>query len=71
MAHMSETRNTAAGLAIEISAATQHLVRAVQDYMSYRATIRALSELDDASLADFGLHRSGIRAAARRAVYGR
>ena len=29
-----------------------------------RSTVDALSQLDDATLADLGLHRSGIRAAA-------
>lgn len=70
MTYYNNTRSPASGLAIEISAAVHHMVQAFNDYMDYRATIRALSQLDDASLADFGLSRSGIRAAAREAVYG-
>lgn len=71
MAFANLTRGTASGLSLEISAAVHHLMQAAHDYMTYRQTIRALSRLDEASLADFGLHRSGIRAAARKAVYGR
>lgn len=70
MAQMSETRTHQAGLAIEISAGVHHLIQAVHDQIAYRATVRELSNLDDATLADLGIHRSGIRAEARKAVYG-
>jgi len=57
-------------LAIEISATVHHAVQAIQDYRAYRITLRELARLDDATLADLGLHRSGLRAEARRAIYG-
>ena len=40
-------------------------MQAAYDYLAYRATVRELSELDAATLADLGIHRSGIRAARR------
>ncbi|WP_422029620.1 DUF1127 domain-containing protein [Roseovarius sp.] len=70
MAYTSEKSAAQTGLAIEISAAAHHLMQAAYDYLAYRATVRELSELDAATLADLGIHRSGIRAAAREAVYG-
>ncbi|KZY35960.1 hypothetical protein A3731_16395 [Roseovarius sp. HI0049] len=70
MATYSEKSAAQAGLAIEISAAAHHLMQAAYDYLAYRATVRELSELDAATLADLGIHRSGIRAEARKAVYG-
>lgn len=70
MAQLSETRARQTGLAIEISAGVHHLVQAVHDYIAYRNTVRELSRLDNATLADLGIHRSGIRAEARKAVYG-
>ncbi|MDM8166354.1 DUF1127 domain-containing protein [Roseovarius sp.] len=45
-------------------------MQAAYDYLAYRATVRELSELDAATLADLGIHRSGIRAKAREAIYG-
>lgn len=70
MAIGHETRTTQSALALEISAFVHHLVQAAHDHRAYRQTLRELSRLDDAALADLGLHRSGIRAAAREAVYG-
>ena len=70
MAYTSGKGAVGTGLAIEISAAAHHLMQAAYDYLAYRATVRELSELDAASLADLGIHRSGIRAKAREAIYG-
>ena len=70
MAYASEKSAGQTGLAIEISAAAHHLMQAAYNYLAYRATVRELSELDAATLADLGIHRSGIRAEARKAVYG-
>lgn len=71
MAHASDRRVAASALGLEISAAAYHLTQAVADYLRYRATLRELARLDADALADLGLHRSGLRAAAREAVYGR
>lgn len=40
------------------------------DFRSYQATLAELKSLTDRQLADLGLGRSGLRAVARRAVYG-
>ena len=70
MAFNIATRTDQPGLALEISAAVHHLMLAIHDHRLYRTTVRELSRLDDATLADLGMHRSGIRAIARKAVYG-
>jgi len=70
MAHWYETRAAQSGLALEIAATVHHWVQAAQDYRAFRATIRELSRLDEATLTDLGMHRSSIRAEARKAVYG-
>ncbi len=70
MDYASQTRAIPADLAIEISAAVHHMVQAVQDYIDYRATVRALRKVDDAALADIGITRWTIKAHARKAVYG-
>ena len=41
-----------------------------QNYRAYRATLAELQALNDRQLADFGMRRDGVRAAARRAAYG-
>lgn len=70
MTFVTQSRSTPSSLAIEISAVVHHAMQAVSDYLIYRRTLRALAQLDDAMLADLGMHRSGIRAEARKAVYG-
>ena len=71
MAFANETRTTTpSGLALEISIAVHHLVQAIVDYRAYRATLAELRDLDTRTLADLGLNRSGLRAAAHKAVYG-
>jgi uncharacterized protein YjiS (DUF1127 family) len=71
MAHASDKRTTGTALSLEVSAAVYHGVQALHDHVRYRATRRALARLDPSVLADLGLTRQGIRAAAREAVYGR
>ncbi|MEQ9261023.1 MAG: DUF1127 domain-containing protein [Roseovarius sp.] len=70
MTFMTQTRTAPSGLALEISAMMHHAMQAAMDYYLYRVTLRELRALDTAALTDLGLHRSGIRAAARKAVYG-
>ncbi|PRY94815.1 uncharacterized protein DUF1127 [Hasllibacter halocynthiae] len=41
------------------------------DWVLYRRTIRELDQLTARELSDLGLSRSGVKAAAREAVYGR
>lgn len=70
MTFIAQTRAAPSGLALEISAGMHHAMQAAMDYYLYRVTLRELHALDDATLTDLGLHRSCIRAEARRAVYG-
>ncbi|MBU3259354.1 MULTISPECIES: DUF1127 domain-containing protein [Roseovarius] len=70
MTFANYTRATETGLGLEISAALHHLMQRFSDYRIYRATLNELQNLDDRSLADLGLHRSGLRSAALEAVYG-
>ena len=46
------------------------IARAWGNFQAYNATLAELRALTDRQLADLGLGRSGIRAAARQAVYG-
>jgi len=70
MAFNTVTRTAPSALALEVSAFVHHAIQALNDYRLYRATVRELSRLDTATLADLGLSRSGIRAEALKAVYG-
>jgi uncharacterized protein YjiS (DUF1127 family) len=45
-----------------------HLIARVRAFMRYRASVRALSELNDRELADIGISRGNIREAASRAA---
>lgn len=46
------------------------LMQRIGDYRSYRSTVAALADLNDAQLADMGVHRSEIKRIAIEAVYG-
>ncbi len=70
MAFATEKRSTASDLQIEISAAVYGLMARVSDYRAYRRTVAELSNLGTSELADLGLVRADIHAAARKAVYG-
>ena len=70
MTFATYSRATETGLGLELSAALHHLMQRVSDYRIYRETLAELQKLDDRALADLGLHRSGLRGEALRAVYG-
>lgn len=70
MAFATQTHTANRGLKTDLSAAVYALVNRIADYRAYRRTVSELSELSALELADLGLSRSGIRAAAYEAVYG-
>jgi uncharacterized protein YjiS (DUF1127 family) len=70
MTFAHDTRGANAVLALEISSAVNHFFQRIDDYRLYRQTLRTLRDLDDRTLVDLGLHRSGLRAEALRATYG-
>lgn len=69
MAFATENR-ALSGLNLEISRGVYTLMSRVADYRAYRRTVAELRALSDHELVDLGLSRSGIRAAAVKAVYG-
>lgn len=71
MAFANVTRSADRGLNIEISAAVYALINRIADYRAYRRTVAELSVLGGSELADLGLNRSSIHAAAYEAVYGK
>lgn len=70
MTFANYSRATETGLGLELGAALNHMMQRVADYRIYRATLSELQGLSDRSLADLGLHRSGLRGVALHAVYG-
>lgn len=66
-----EPHRAANALAEDISAGTQRLIRRIEDYLAYRRTIAALSQLPAEKLGDLGLARGDIARVARETVYGR
>ncbi|MEO1549706.1 MAG: DUF1127 domain-containing protein [Pseudomonadota bacterium] len=44
---------------------------ALRNHLAYRRTVAELDGLSTKTLEDLGLNRAGIKAEARRAVYGR
>ncbi|MEO3416410.1 DUF1127 domain-containing protein [Roseovarius sp. CAU 1744] len=70
MAFATEKHGATSALQIEISAAVYALMTRIADYRAYRRTVAELSKLGNNELADLGLSRSGIIAAASEAVYG-
>ena len=70
MTFATYTRAAETGLGLEFSAALHQMKLRFADYRIYRATLKELGKLDDRTLADLGIARSGIRAKAHEAVYG-
>ncbi|MCZ0813364.1 DUF1127 domain-containing protein [Roseovarius sp. EGI FJ00037] len=70
MTYASYTRAAETGLGLEFSAALHHMMLRFADYRIYRTTLNELRKLDDRTLADLGIARSGIRAKAHEVVYG-
>jgi len=71
MANATQTRTAQPGLALEVSAFVHHAMQRLADFRAYRSTVTELSKLDNRTLADLGIARTGIRSAARYAVYGK
>jgi uncharacterized protein YjiS (DUF1127 family) len=46
-----------------------HIIARIRGYMRYRASVRALSQLNERELADIGLSRGDIDAVARQNAY--
>lgn len=70
MAHANQTRAAATTLSVELSAVIYHAYQRLVDYRAYRRTVAELSKLSNSDLADLGMTRTTINAAARKAVYG-
>ncbi len=71
MAFAQDIRSIEAGLAQKVSENLRALADSYAKYRLYRRTVRELSELSAADLADIGLNRGAIISAAREAVYGK
>lgn len=46
-----------------------HIITRIRSYMRYRASVRALSQLNDRELADIGLTRGDIETVAKDAAF--
>ncbi|SLN30204.1 hypothetical protein PEL8287_01402 [Roseovarius litorisediminis] len=71
MAFATNTTSATRGLSEDFSAAIYALLQRAADYRAYRRTVRELSALGAAELADLGMHRSEVRRVASEAVYGK
>ncbi len=58
-------------LKLTVSTGLYHLIQRFEDYRNFRHTVAELRDLNDAQLADMGLHRSEIRRVATEVVYGK
>lgn len=63
---ITRTAGTGAGLLSTLREARTRFA----DWVLYRRTLRELDQLSARELADLGLSRAGLKAAAREAVYG-
>ncbi|MGR3540725.1 MAG: DUF1127 domain-containing protein [Hasllibacter sp.] len=59
-----------AGFGAGLTATLREARTRLTDWVLYRRTIRELDRLTARELADLGLSRAGLKAAAREAVYG-
>jgi uncharacterized protein YjiS (DUF1127 family) len=67
-APIHRTGNSA--LKLTISTGIYHMIQRFEDYRNFHNTVGELRDLNDAQLADMGLHRSEIKRVAHDAVYG-
>ena len=71
MAYANATQTADFGLAGRFNSIKKSLAESVARYRVYRETEAELSNLSDRDLADLGLSRSGIKAVALEAAYGK
>jgi uncharacterized protein YjiS (DUF1127 family) len=68
MAFLTDTIH--APVADRLTATIATLIADFKNYRLYRKTVSELQRLTNDELIDLGLHRAGIKASAREAVYG-
>lgn len=71
MAYVNTTRATGFGLIERIAEFRAAAAEAAAKRKVYRQTVNELSALSNRELADLGLSRSGIKAIAMEAAYGK
>lgn len=71
MSMVSGSQSSPLGLGARLSEVFGAFGEAYRAWRVYRRTVAELNGLDARDLADLGLHRSGIRAVALEAAYGK
>lgn len=71
MAYATDTRTTGASLADRFGALVTRYTEAAEKRRVYRTTLRELDALTNRELNDLGIHRTGLKAIAHEAAYGK